>query len=166
MKYIILIILSLPLLKFNLGHWLMLAISYCLSLIYNSKEKDDYAKALFDIGITLIVIGLETYSMVSIYGTDELATVICTIIGLCFYEILVFVKVKRKAYSTYTGRKLKKGKWFVSSGVLTGCVLGSSLIRNDRQSLLFFLLSCISAMLLVFAISLFQKYLIYKIVKK
>ena len=164
MTYLILVVFSLPLLKYNVWYWLILTISYCLFLFYISKEKDNYAKALCDIAITIIIIGLELLSMISISGTNIIPAIIYTIIGITSYEILVSIKIRKQAYSVYTNEKSKKEKHLVSSGVVIGCGLGYFLVRKHSPSLLFFLLSLVSAMLFVVAIVFFQRYVIYKII--
>ena len=99
--YLILAVFSLPLLKQNVWCWLLLTLSYCLLLLCISKEKDNYAKALCDIAITIAIIGLELLSMIYISGTNIITAIICTIIAIAFYEISVYIKIRKRKYSVY-----------------------------------------------------------------
>lgn len=168
MIYFVLLFISLPLLIDNIWCWLILTILYCLALLYNSQEKDDYAKALFDIGITFLILGVEISAAVSIFSNNQKYIFVFTIIGIALYEILVLAKVRFRKYSTSTVKTLKKGTGgsnLALFGVLVGCVLGHSLISNDKVSLLIFLVSVVCALFVIFSITILQKYFVYKIIK-
>ena len=139
-----------------------------MSLFYNSREKDEYSKALFDIGSLLFVIGIEAFALVSIFSDSEKFFLAFTILGFILYEITVFVKVKSKKYSTHT-KELKQtsfGYLFAWSGIVIGSALGGALISNDNISLLMILIAVVAGMFVVFSITLLQRYFIYKIISK
>ena len=167
--YLILIFLSLPLLKHNIWYWLILAIVYSLSLFCNSKENDNYAKMLFDIGITLAVMGLESLSVAFMVGGDIKYIIFFTILSIASYELVVFAKVKCKRFSYPIKNDKKRGVLLYAPGPLFILALtnlsGHSLRRYGTPLIIYLVFSSISILIFTISTAFFQKYIIYKCIK-
>lgn len=167
-KYVILSLFSIPVFIHNKWHFVILVVSYLLSMLYNSRETDGYAKILFDIGITLVVVEIGFIYINLFYGFNLIFFPLYSIIGLAIYEILVLIKIKLKKYSTTqysTPLEKPKTNWLAGGAALLGLRIGNILFEDISLAILV-LLPCCYIAFFAFAISYFQKYVIYKILKK
>ena len=161
----ILVVFSIPLMMHNIWAWLIIMASYCVVSIVNHLGKDPYAKFLLDVGSSLGVLGAMILSLIFAINADEsYLAFIFTLFAFIFYEIVVLVKIGERKYSSCVIKKSSKGIWLGTSGVLTGSALGRFLLSRDNNTLFFALLAAVAcAVVFVFAISFWQRYIIYKI---
>jgi len=155
----------------NIWISLIIIVSYTALFVYNRREKDRYAKILFDLGLFIFYLSLEMSvlfnSQPSFIGIFLIALFIC----LVFYEIKVYLSLKHKKYSL---KNAKKNSALVAIlGTLTllcgsiGLKLGKSIGRNDRGSEeVIWLGAIIVSLLFVVSISYLQKYTVYKVLER
>ncbi len=156
----------------NIWVSVFILLSYTLFFIYNRKEKDQYAKLLFDIGLFVFYLSLETSvvfnNIPSFLGLFGIIFPLC----LLTYEIKVYIGIKQKKYS-FKNKNNNKEKFAAIMGSLTvacgliGLRLGRSISQNYRDSTWFVgIVIVVASLLFVVSISYLQKYIIYKIITR
>ena len=162
-QYFALLFLSIGMLVTNVFIWIISLMLYGAVIFYKSREEDEYARALFDMGTFLMLICIYI-AWIPIHFDFANEVVISIVISLLLYELWFYLNIKLKKYSSCV-KKFKKSPILASGGVLTGVGIANSIKRNTDNASLSFCLIIISVVFFIFSITFIQRYLIYKILK-
>ncbi len=172
----ILLVFSLPMAISQTGLWSVVLISYLVLLAVCKVDKDPYSKTMLFFGSTTLYLGIvlsyliitESYKRFHVSSLPTL--LVLTIFSVIFYEILVFINIILKRY---TSRLTKKSHptIYTTVGTFCGAVIGSLISRHvsphlkeSRWSVWLVLIAC--SLLFAVSLSLFQRCILYKVFYK
>lgn len=164
--WIILSIFLLPTILVKI--WMGIGI-FCVYLILyfcTRKEADKHIYALTNFWLFVLFLGIDFSALLMIEYNVFYTLLITVLVLIVSYEILWLINLHRKAYS----RKAKPNK--ILTSVMTpicgfvGVLLGKAIAKFENKDFVVWVAIIISAILIVGAITFFQKYLIYKVVEK
>lgn len=145
---------------------LVLLALYTFLYLRIRKIKEPYEKALLNWGLFMIFLGIECSLLVIIQCKIIQSLILAIGISLIVYEIAFILKIKLKIYS----RKSKASRTWAhiisSSCGGSGIWLGKLLNIFGSTGLKLCIVIFVCSVLIVEAITFFQKYVIYTITKK
>ena len=164
--WILLFIFLLPILLSNLWIGLTLLFLYLFFYLFSKKEKDEYNKELINLGLFMLFLGLEV-SLLLLKQYNVIKSLTLTLfIFTVSYEILWFIKMKKKMYSQ---RKTKMRAWTDVLPLIfgsTGIWFGKLLAKNENIEFKTWIAILFISALVGNSISIFQKFIIHKILKE
>jgi len=162
--WILLAIFLIPLVLSNIVFGLLLLFTYSLLYLCSKKEGDKYNSELLNLGLFLLFLGIEFSALAQIQYRIIVYLVATISIFLISYEILFFIKIKKKMYSKSMEHK---SPWAYITPMIfggTGIWLGRLIARSKNIDLMLWIVILLSSMLITYSFTLFQKYFINKII--
>ena len=173
----VLLVFSLPMAISRVWLWSIVLVLYIVFLLVCKMDKDPYSKTMLFFGSTTLylyvvisyLIITESYKRFQI--SSIILLLILMIFCVIFYEILVFVNICLKRYTARMRNKKNHPMIYTTIGTFCGSIIGSLIARrisphleHSRWSVWLVLIAC--SLLFTISLSLFQKYILYKILYK
>ena len=144
--------------------FLYLGLSHCVK-----KENDIHSKGLLKWGLFLLFLGIEVLLLVvMLYKIVKLVKsfLVSLLILLVVYEVVFAIKIKQKVYSGTDKAKKKVSKVLAGTSCLCGFGIGRLLARFGNADVILWIMILLCSVLIVGSVSVFQKVLVYKSIKK
>ena len=164
--WILLSIFLIPILILKLWIGVIILSSYIVLCLGVKTENDKYNKALLNYGLFMLFLGIESSILVLMQYKIIKSLIMTVFILVVFYEIIFSLKIKLKIYSQKVKSKMA---WvniisLICGGIGVWCGrFISDIVQDTNLKLSMVVIFC--SFLFVGAITFFQKFLVYKIIK-
>lgn len=162
--WILLSIFLVPLILSNIVFGLILFFSYILFYFFSKKEPDKYDRELLSLGLFLLFLGIEFFTLTQIQYNVIVSLVMATLAFLISYELLFSIKVKKKRYSN--GNQNKKAWVYIDPLIfgVAGICAGKLIANSGNTDLKLWIVVLVCSLLITYSFTIFQKYFIHKII--
>ncbi|MBO5322899.1 MAG: hypothetical protein J6A88_02195 [Oscillospiraceae bacterium] len=140
---------------------LYLILSHCVK-----KENDLHSKGLLKWGQFLCVLGIECAALTILRFNVIKPLLICMFCLLIAYEFIFALKIKLKIYSGTDKAQKKVRNVLTATSCLCGFSIGRLLARFGDTDVVLWIMTLLCSVLVVGSITVFQKVLVYKIIKE
>ena len=159
----LLLVFMLPIFITTPFYGLILLATYIL--VFFLVQKDKEKRGILSLALFLLYLGLECSVLVTtIYRMTVLCFFMIGFLGIG-YEILWLIQLKKKIYSKKQKASIYTGGYIVSFTLL-GAALGKWMAAYCPTNFNIWILSILGAFFIIYAVSIFQKYLVSRILYK
>ncbi len=163
--WILMSIFLVPIILSNIILGLILPCSFVLLYYFIKCESDRYNRDLLKIGLFLLFLGAEFSILTVMQYRVVFSFVIATVVTLIFYEIIFFVKIRKKIYSNCIRNKRV---WINVIPLMfggTGIWAGKLIAKNENINIKLWIVILFCSLIIVYSFTFFQKFFIHKIIK-
>lgn len=164
--WILLAIFLIPLLLSNIVLALFLLFTYLTLYFCSKKCVDNYDKELLNVGLFLLFLGIEFSALVLIQYKIFLSLVIALFFCLCAYEIIFFIKIKKKMFSQATRNSSPWIHIVPSIFGATGIWFGKLIAKSEKTDITIWIVILLCSLLITYSFSFFKRFFIRKIINK
>ena len=164
--WILLAVFLIPLMLFQIIWGMIILFFYVLFYFLIKRERDQYCRGLLNIGLFLLFLGIEFSVLTQFQYKVSVSLFVTIFIFIIAYELFFFISVKKNMYSKRNPHKITVGNIIVplilgETGIWAGRLIAGSASNDIILHITIFLCS----LLITYAVTFFQKYFIFKIIK-
>ena len=162
---ILMSIFLVPIILSNVILGLILPCSFVLLYFLIKRESEQYNRDLLRIGLFLLFLGAEFSILTLTQHRCVISFIIAIVATLISYELLFFIKIKRK---TYSNCNQNESSWINIIHLMfggTGIWAGKLIAKSENLDLKMWIVILLCSLILLYSFTFFQKYFIHKTIR-